>query len=32
MDVRQTLRMIGWTVGTVVAAAFILNAIALAAV
>jgi hypothetical protein len=32
MDERQTLRILGLTVGTVVAATFILNAIALAAI
>jgi hypothetical protein len=32
MDERQTLWLLGWTVGSVVAAAFVLNAIALAAI
>ncbi len=32
MDERQTLWILGWAVGSVVAAAFILNAIALAAI
>jgi hypothetical protein len=30
MDERQTLRILGWTVGTIVAATFVLNAIAFA--
>jgi len=30
MDERQTLSILGWTVGLIVAAAFILNAVALA--
>ena len=30
MDERQTLRILGWTIGSIVAAAFILNAVAFA--
>ena len=30
MDERLTLRILGWTVGTIVAVAFVLNAIAFA--
>ena len=29
MDERRTLSLLGWTIGSVVAAAFVLNAIAL---
>jgi len=32
MDERQMLQVLGWTVGTVLAAAFILNAFALPAI